>query len=81
MPASRPFEALKVEEVKRLLELAIEGSTHTDKVTPRLQRAYAALAAQVSFELWSREQVRLNTHRACGRALGRGYAPQRRHVH
>jgi hypothetical protein len=69
MPAARLFETLKVEEIKRLLELAIEAGTHTDKVTPRLQRAYAALAAQVSFELWSREQVRLHARRACGRAV------------
>lgn len=73
MPSQRPFETLQVEEIRRLLELAVEAGLHADDFSPRLVRAYGALAAEFGFELWAREQARLKIRRACGRSVSQGY--------
>ena len=67
MTAQRRFETLDVTEIRHLMQLAIEAVLHTgDGFNPVLARAYGELAAEFSFELWSREQalkrVRSNTH-------------------
>jgi hypothetical protein len=68
MAARRPFEALDLLEIKRLMELAIEAGLRTADFSPLLVRAYGALAAEFGFELWSREQAGLQLRHACGRS-------------
>jgi hypothetical protein len=68
----RPFETLDVAEIRRLMDLAIEAGLRADDFSPRLVRAYGALAAEIGFELWFREQARLQFRRACGRPVGPG---------
>lgn len=71
MIAQRRFETLDVTEIRDLMQLAIEAVLHTGAdFNPLLVRAYGALAAEFSFELWSREQARLKLRRACGRSMG-----------
>jgi hypothetical protein len=73
MHGQRPFETLEVEEIRRLLELAVEAGLHADDFSPRLLKAYGALAAEFGFELWAREQTRLRIRRACGRSVSQGH--------
>jgi hypothetical protein len=54
------------------MELAIEAGLHADEFGPRFLRACGALAAEFGFELWSRDQARLQVRRACGRSVGDG---------
>lgn len=75
MPAQRPFAALDVSEIRRLMDLAIEAGLCADDFSPRLLRAYGALVAEFGFELWSREQARLRIRRACGRSVGHERLP------
>jgi len=72
MSNQRRFDALEVAEIRRLMELAIEAGLHAHDFSPRLLRAYGAMAAEFGFELWSREQARRVFHRDCGRSLTHG---------
>jgi hypothetical protein len=67
MPTQHPLETLNVSEIRRLMELTIEAGLRTYEFNPRLVNAFAALAAELSFELWSREQIRRELRRQCGR--------------
>jgi hypothetical protein len=75
MAAQRRFGTLNASEIKRLMDLAIEAGLRMDDVSPSLLRAYGALAAEFGFELWSREQARLEARRSCGRAVNCGATP------
>jgi len=66
----RPFETLEIAEIRRLMALAVEAGLRADDFSPRLLRAYGALAAEFGFELWSREQARREIRRVCGRPVG-----------
>src|SRR5438105_12180651 len=50
MPNQRRFHTLEVAEIRRLLELAIEAGLHAHDFSPRLLRAYGAMAAEFGFE-------------------------------
>jgi hypothetical protein len=74
MPVQRPFEMLNAEEISRLMELAIEAGLRTDNLSPVVLRACGALAAQLGFELWFRDQARLKVRRECGRSFRDGHS-------
>jgi hypothetical protein len=75
MSGQRPFETLEVDEIRRLMDLAVEAGLRAHDFSPRLLQAYGALAAEFGFELWSREQTRLEIRRACGRPVRQGHLP------
>ena len=72
MTAQRPFKMLDVSEISRLMELAIEVGLRAYEFSPQLVKAFGVLAAEFGFELWSREQARLEVRRECGRQAGHG---------
>jgi hypothetical protein len=74
MPSQRRFGMLDASEIRHLMELAIEAGLRMDDLSPSLLRAYGALAAEFGFELWSREQARLQARRSCGRPVNQGAA-------
>jgi hypothetical protein len=71
MATQPPLKMLSIGEIRRLMELAIEAGLHTYELNPRLMSAFGELAAELGFELWSREQARLQVRRKCGRRVGR----------
>jgi hypothetical protein len=71
MSAQHPLEMLSICEIRRLMELAIEAGLRTYEFDPQLVSAFGALAAELAFELWSRDQARLRVRRKCGRKVGR----------
>jgi hypothetical protein len=81
MPSRRPFESLDTADITRLLQLAIEAGLLAHDVTPRLLRAYGALAAEFGFELWWRQKARVQVRGACGRLAGSTRTAHRASTH
>jgi hypothetical protein len=59
------------------MELAIAEGLRTHEVNPRIVKLFGVLAADVGFELWSREQARVDVRRECGRSADGGYVHRR----
>jgi hypothetical protein len=70
MAPQHPLETLNIAEIRRLMQLAIEAGLRTHEFDPRLMDAFGALAAELGFALWCREQARVEVRRKCGRTVG-----------
>jgi hypothetical protein len=61
---------LDVNQIHRLMQLAIAARTHSYEFNPGLATAYGKLTAECQFELWSRRQrAKEWSKRACGRSV------------
>jgi len=68
MQIERRFETLRLAEIRHLINLVVEAGLRTSDFnpslpipslpTPSLPTAYGQLAAELAFELWSRQQAR-----------------------
>jgi hypothetical protein len=70
MSAKHIFGELSVSELQQIMKLTFEEALCADEMEPWLARLYGTLAADVGFELWSREQARIEQRRECGRPAG-----------
>jgi hypothetical protein len=57
MQIERRFETLRLAEIRHLMTLVVEAGVRGTGFNPSLPTAYGQLAAELAFELWSRQQA------------------------
>jgi hypothetical protein len=67
---NRRFATLDIQEIRHLLQLTMDVGVQAATAPRAISSALGALAAEFSFELWSREKDRRESRYACGRAVG-----------
>ena len=70
MPARLPFAALSVAELQRIMKLVFDAGLDAPEMEAWRASLFGMLAADVGFELWSREQARIEQRRECWRLVG-----------